>query len=175
VVGWTPGRTHVHSKVSSVLLAAYEELKRSAPGKVFVYGETGWKSGGLFKPHKTHQNGLSVDLMVPVLLQGESVPLPGSMLNRYGYGIEFDNEGKFGEYLIDFEALGELVYQIDRAAKTNDLAIARVIFDVALQHHLWATSRGSYLKQSVGFSKQAAWVRHDEHIHVDFAAPCDRM
>jgi penicillin-insensitive murein endopeptidase len=66
LLGWRLGRTYVHCKVAEVVLAAYEELSREYPAKVFVYGETGWASGGRFKPHKTHQNGLSVDFMVPV-------------------------------------------------------------------------------------------------------------
>jgi len=79
LLGWTLGRTYVHCKVAEVVLAAYEDLNRQHPNKVFVYGETGWASGGRFKPHKTHQNGLSVDFMVPVVdRSGRSVPLPTS-------------------------------------------------------------------------------------------------
>lgn len=84
------GRTYVHSSVHAVLVDAFQKLEVSAPGKVFVYRETGFSDGGPFKPHKTHQNGLSVDLMVPVLQAGESVPLPGNLLNRYGYDMGFD-------------------------------------------------------------------------------------
>ena len=61
------GRTYVHSDVHDVVLTAYTALEEAAPDKVFVYGETGKKSGGEFDPHKTHRNGLSVDFMVPVI------------------------------------------------------------------------------------------------------------
>src|ERR1043165_9057355 len=40
------GRTYVHARVAAVVSAAYEALQTSAPGKVFVYGESGWKEGG---------------------------------------------------------------------------------------------------------------------------------
>jgi penicillin-insensitive murein endopeptidase len=170
--GWTLGRTFVHGKVHAVLLAAFRTLETTAPDKVFVYGETGHKSGGVFKPHKTHRNGLSVDLMVPVLRDDESVPLPGSMFNRYGYDIEFDDDGRYEDYRIDFEALAELIHAIDNAAKAAGIGIARVIFEVPLQRHLWTTSRGAYLKRHVRFSTRAAWVRHDEHIHIDFDVRC---
>src|SRR5512143_887219 len=53
------GRNYVHSKVYETILDAYNKLKKDMPEKVFVYGETGWKNGGRFRPHKTHQNGLS--------------------------------------------------------------------------------------------------------------------
>jgi penicillin-insensitive murein DD-endopeptidase len=60
------GRTYVHSKVRDVVISSYEALEGSAPETIYVYGETGWPSGGRFRPHKTHQNGLSVDFMVPI-------------------------------------------------------------------------------------------------------------
>ena len=74
-----------------LIVEAYRELVRAAPTKRFVYGETGWKEGGRIRPHRTHQNGLSVDFMVPVLdKDGQSVPLPTNALNRFAYDIEFD-------------------------------------------------------------------------------------
>lgn len=173
--GWALGRTYVHSSVNQILIAAFASLEQTAPSKVFVYGETGWARGGSFKPHKTHRNGLSVDLMVPVLQAGKSVPLPGSVLNRFGYDIEFDNAGRYEDYQLDFEALAELIYQIHLAAKSRGVGVGRVIFEVPLQKHLWTTPRGTYLKRHVTFSTRPAWVRHDEHIHIDFDIPCGRM
>ncbi|MYN39650.1 hypothetical protein GTP55_09720 [Duganella sp. FT109W] len=74
-----------------------------AQGKTFVYGETGLAQGGPIRPHKTHQAGLSVDFMVPVLnAAGESVPLPGNVSNQFGYGIEFDQAGRFEDLRIDY-------------------------------------------------------------------------
>src|SRR5258706_1313475 len=55
----TLGRTYVHSKVLEVVVAAYTALEQSAPGKVFVYGETGWAYVGRIKPHRHHQSVLS--------------------------------------------------------------------------------------------------------------------
>jgi len=173
--GWSLGRTYVHSSVGEILVSALEALKQTAPGKVFVYGETGWEKGGRFKPHRTHQNGLSVDVMVPVVLNGKSVPIPGSALNRYGYDIEFNDQGEFGEYVIDFEALGELIYQVHVAAKARGVGISRVIFEVPLQKHLWLTGRGAYLQRNIAFSTKKAWVKHDDHIHIDFDIKCGRM
>ncbi len=172
VAGWGIGRAYVHSTVRQILLDAYAALESAAPGKVFVYGETGWPEGGRFKPHKTHQNGLSVDLMVPVLRDGRSVPLPTSWRNRYGYDIEFDRHGRFEDYRIDFEALAELIHQLQRAARAQGVGIRRVIFDVPLQSQLWSVARGPELRRDVRFSSVPAWVRHDEHIHVDFEIAC---
>lgn len=167
------GRTYVHSTVRDVVLGAYKNLAAAAPGKVFVFGETGWKSGGRIRPHRTHQNGLSVDFMVPVLDKaGRSVPLPTSALNRYGYDIEFDAAGRYEDLEIDFPAIAEHLYQLDAEARARGAGIARVIFDNAYLPRLLATPRGPYLQHNLRFMKGKPWVRHDEHYHVDFAVKC---
>jgi penicillin-insensitive murein endopeptidase len=167
------GRTYVHSRTKDVVLAAYRALEAATPGTVFVYGETGWKSGGRIRPHRTHQNGLSVDFMVPVVdASGKSVPLPTSPANRFGYDVEFDAAGRHAALTIDFPALAEHLYQLDVAARARHAGIALVIFERAYLPRLFATARGPYLKQNLKFMKGKPWVRHDEHYHVDFAVRC---
>ncbi|MRX10003.1 replication initiation protein [Pseudoduganella sp. FT25W] len=167
------GRTYVHSAVREVVVDAYRALEQSMPKTTFVYGETGFAEGGQMRPHKTHQAGLSVDLMVPVLnAAGASVPLPGNAANKFGYGIEFDNAGKFKDLRIDYEAMAEHLYQLSRAAESHKLGITRVIFDPLLTPQLFSTNRGAYLNQHLHFMKERSWIRHDEHYHVDFATPC---
>lgn len=167
------GRTYVHSKVAEIILVAYTALQESAPDKVFVYGETGWAGGGRIRPHRTHQNGLSVDFMVPVVdTKGKSVPLPTSLTNKYGYDIDFDVNAHYKGLTIDFEALAEHLYQLDLASKAKDNGIAFVIFDPPYLPRLFATQRGEYLKEHLKFMAGKAWVRHDEHYHVDFSLPC---
>ena len=171
-LGWALGRAYVHSQVRSLLLATYARLEQAAPAMTYVYGETGWGLGGRFPPHKTHQNGLSVDFMVPVTLDGRSVPLPTSLTNQFGYGIEFDDHGRWGPYRIDFEAIGEHLYQLSVEGGKQGVGIARVIFEVPLQRLLWQTRRGQYLREHLKFSTRRAWVRHDEHYHIDFRLVC---
>lgn len=169
------GRTFVHSKVHDVLVQAYKALEASAPGKIFVYGETGWPSGGQFKPHKTHQNGLSVDFITPVLKDGRSVPLPTSMGNRFGYDIEFNSKGHYDEYRIDYDALAAHLVELHKATRAQGIGIWRVIFDPKLQPYLFDTPHGEYLQRHLAFSTKPSWVRHDEHYHVDFIVDCKPM
>lgn len=175
VMGTTLGRNYVHSAVYETVLDAYTSLNVTAPEKRYVYGETGWATGGRFRPHKTHQNGLSVDFFVPVIdKNGKSVPLPTGIFNKLGYNIEFTNEGKFEEYTIDFDALSEHLLALKRAAKHHEIKIWRVIFDNDLQKKLFASDKGKLLKTKMRFSTKKPWVRHDEHYHVDFLVPCDK-
>ena len=169
----TAGRTHVHSKVAAILEVSYKALASSHPDIRYVYGETGWPSGGRFRPHRTHQNGLSVDFFVPVKNgSGKSVPLPTKLSDKFGYDVEFNHEAKYGEYTIDFQALAEHLYQLNIAAKAAGSGLALVIFDTQYLPRLFATKRGTYLKENLPFMKGKPWVRHDEHYHVDFAVPC---
>lgn len=167
------GRTHVHAAVAEVLAASYAALQKTSPSVTYVYGETGWPAGGRFRPHRTHQNGLSVDFFVPVRdAKAKSVPLPTGLSNRWGYDIEFDGQARYGEYSIDFPALAEHLYQLDLAAKARGVGLSLVIFETSYLPKLFATPRGAYLQQNLPFMKGKPWVRHDEHYHVDFAVPC---
>lgn len=166
------GRNHVHSEVSAIILDAYAKLEHAAPGAQYVYGETGNEHGGRFRPHRTHQNGLSVDFFVPVRRQdGHPARLPTPATQRFGYDIEFDRKARYGDYSIDFVAMAEHLYQLDQAARARGRGIALVIFDTAYLPRLFATARGAQLKK-LNFMKGKPWVRHDEHYHVDFAIAC---
>jgi len=169
------GRTYVHSKVREIVLAAYQKLESERPNKVYKYAETGFKEGGRFRPHKTHQNGLSVDFMVPVVNEeGESVHLPTHYFNKLGYSIEFDSAGKYDEYKIDYKALAAHIVSLHKAARERGVDLWRIIFDPKLQPYIISTKYGKYLKKHIQFSKKKSWVRHDEHYHVDFEIPCKK-
>jgi penicillin-insensitive murein endopeptidase len=173
-LGQLLGRTYVHCTVAAIVSDAYVAMARDLPGRHFVYGETGLASGGQFKPHKTHQNGLSVDFFVPVLdKKGRSVPIPTHALNRWGYDIEFDGEGRHEQYRIDFEAMASHILALKNAARDHGVGIWRVIFDPQLQPHLRRTKVWPDLAGEVQFSTRRSWVRHDEHYHVDFSVPCE--
>lgn len=169
------GRTYVHSGVKSIIVGAYQILENEQPSKVFKYAETGFKNGGQFRPHKTHQNGLSVDFMTPVVNSaGKSVHLPTHSKNRWGYDIEFNQRGTYQGLSIDYHAMAAHIVALHQQAKQTGYDIWRVIFDPTLQPHLFTTQYGEYLKKNIKFSKKRSWVRHDEHYHVDFLIPCKK-
>lgn len=171
-VGWLAGRTFVHSAVHGVVLEAYARLASSHPEYEFVYAETGFASGGSFEPHRTHQNGLSIDFMVPVRdASGSIVELPTSALRKFGYDLEFDDSGTLAELRIDFEAIALHLAELKRSAASRRVRIARVIFDPKLRSHLIRTRAWADI-EDLPFMIKPAWIRHDEHYHVDFDVPC---
>lgn len=160
-LGAEMGRTYVHSLVRQVVLDAYAGLEKTAPGKTYVYGETGFAHGGAISPHRSHQNGLAVDFMVPVLDDdNRSVPLPSSPMNKFGYGLEFDNQGRIPGFRIDFDAMAEHLYQVSAAAHRHGVTIERIIFDPPLMNKLFSSgARGAELRH-LPFMMVRPWIRH---------------
>jgi penicillin-insensitive murein endopeptidase len=172
-VGVALGRTYVHHQVFTILLAAYADLAENHPELQFVYGETGWQNGGRFRPHRTHQRGTSVDLMVPVRRRnGDAIDvLPTSVFNGWGYRIDFDDNGVWEEYRIDWEAYAVYLAAISRAARQLGSGIEKLIIYPKYRMHLEKTRAWSQIA-GLPFSRKEAWVRHDEHMHLDFAIKC---
>jgi len=169
-------RTYVHSRVKKIVISAYKDLASSRPGSLYKYAETGFAGGGKFDPHKTHQNGLSVDFMVPVIDENNvGIYFPTTKANRYGYDIEFNKHGHYKNYRIDFEALAAHIVSLDKAAKDNGIHLWRVLFSPDLQDNLYQTSYGKYLRKNIIIPAKRSWVRHDEHYHVDFAIKCKKL
>jgi penicillin-insensitive murein DD-endopeptidase len=174
-LGAALGRNAVHSTVRDIITEAYRTAERTAPRVVFVYGETGWPSGGRLRPHRTHQNGLSTDFMVPVRdIDGDPLPFPAWPWNRFGYGVEFDSTGRSGRVRIDYDAIAAHLVALDRAARRHGSAIELVILAPELERALKAHPRRRALVERMPFMRGRPWVRHDEHYHVDFANPSPR-
>jgi penicillin-insensitive murein endopeptidase len=173
--GVMAGRSYVHCTVREIVAAAYADVARQRPDVRFVYGESGFAGGGPFAPHKTHQNGLSIDFFVPVRDRaGRSVPLPTSAANRWGYDLELDARGRLGDLTIDFDAMAAHLLALHRAAAERHARIARVYFDTELQRLLRGTKAWPQLARAVPFSTRQGWWKHDEHYHVDFDLPCEK-
>jgi penicillin-insensitive murein endopeptidase len=103
---------------------------------------------------------------------GKVSQLSISPLNLFGYATQFDRDGRSGSNTIDFEAMALHLLALERASRAHGIGIRRVIFDVNLQPKLASTGSGREVLRRFAFNKQQAWVRHDEHYHVDFRVSC---
>jgi len=170
-LGAALGRQYVHAAVRDAVEAACAASAGREPRRTFVLGETGWPDGGRLRPHRTHQNGLSVDVFMP-LIDGSRAPTVPSTWpwNKLGYGLELDAEGRLGDLRIDFEALAAFLRDLQAEAAFRGLAVQKVIIAPEYVPLLLATPSGRQLgKLADVLSRGPAWVRHDEHFHVDFA------
>src|SRR5690554_1656972 len=154
-----------------MMLDAYATLADERPATRFTFGETAWcAGGGPLRPHRTHQNGLAVDFMVPVLdADGHPAHFPAWPWTKFGYAVEFDARGQSDNFQIDFDAIAAHLLALDAATRTHGLKIERVILAPELRAMLFNAERGQEVRKRITFMKGKAWVRHDEHYHVDFA------
>ncbi len=162
-------RTYAREPVIKTVVAAYGAMADSHRETRFLYGEIGFPDGGRFRPHRTHREGLSVDFMVPL---GDGKVMKTNALNRYGYDAEFSREqgaGKDGN--IDFNALAAFISALEKQAKIHGGKIRRIFFAPDLQPRLLEQAPDNV--RAIRFNKKQSWVRHDDHIHVDFEFPCD--
>ncbi len=170
VLGSAVGRQYVDGRVRDTLLASFSGRSRAEGGRRFVMGETGWPSGGRFRPHRSHQNGMAVDVFMPVQTRsGEAATLATWPWNKFGYGLEFDERGEMGDLRIQFESVAAFLLEVDAQAHQRGLRIGRVIIAPEFVPLLLETPSGHRLGAlSDRLTRKPVWVRHDEHFHIDF-------
>ncbi|WP_437996935.1 penicillin-insensitive murein endopeptidase [Sorangium sp. So ce185] len=170
-LGASLGRQYVHGAVRDALLEAFAAVSAARPGRRFVVGETGHRQGGAFWPHRTHQNGLSVDIFVPLRdAAGRPADVATYPWNQLGYGLEFDAQGRRGDLAIDFDDLARLLSALDEEARPRKLRIERIILAPEYVPLLLASPAGRALGPLSGaILRRQVWWRHDEHAHIEFA------
>ena len=168
------GRAFVTDKVLKTILAAYSKLEELVPNRHFYIMETANKTGGKLAPHRTHQNGLSVDFMMPLIK--ENKPYYGlDNLGTRHYLLSFNNKGEYGNdttVKVDFNLIAQHILLLNEAAEKVGLKVKKVIIKIEYKDALFATEYGKKLKGSgiyivKGLSKLINAL-HDEHYHIDF-------
>jgi penicillin-insensitive murein endopeptidase len=165
---------YVHSKVYRTLLAAYKTCELTSPNTFYHLMECSYRNGGRMWFHWTHQNGVSVDFMVPTK-NGKAKTILSNYIGLLHYLLKFSPDGKFSlnrNTEIDFEAMAQHLIALDDAAKVNGLRIRKVLFHTDLHDELFNTAGGQeLLKHNLRFIPHLDNLVnrfHDDHYHVDF-------
>jgi len=181
-ISYLKGNCFVHDKVKQSLLDAYKICETTCPGVEFYTGEGSMRKGGpyIFN-HRTHQNGLSVDLLLNY--KKDNAPYdPVGLFNAYGYGLNTDDKGFINESVpidwyaahtqLDFETNARFLLALDDACKKNGIRIRIVILKTTLKPSLFATPSGKQLlARKIRFAHTLTPLlnqAHDDHFHVDF-------
>lgn len=168
------GHEFMSDKMAQTLVASYKELETTAPGRIFRYMESGVQNGGPIPGHRTHQNGRSVDLMVP--LMKDSLPFYKlDVIGGWHYALEFDDKGRWKQdssVVIDFNLLGLQILSLEKQARKLGMHVKKVILMLELKDEFYATpagkkvrNKGIYLAMNL---PPATNKQHDDHFHVDF-------
>jgi len=168
------GRAFTSDKVKQSMLDSYRELEEQVPGRQFYVMECSNEHGGKIFPHRTHQNGLSVDFMMP-LLQDKKPYYGLDTIGADHYWLEFDNAGRYSKdqtISIDFNLVAQHILELEKQARKNGLKISKVIIKTELKDELFATAFGQQLQTSGIYVVKSLTPLinglHDDHYHIDF-------
>ncbi|SFT40758.1 penicillin-insensitive murein endopeptidase [Lishizhenia tianjinensis] len=169
-------RAFTHSDIRDIVLNTYANLDVIYPGRIFSIMEASNKKGGKMDPHRTHQNGMSVDFMFPKLKNG----VPYHHLDTLGflhYLLDFDENGRYTKdttISIDFETSTHHIYLLALEAEKLNYAIEKVLIYTEYKDELFRTTYGKKLKQKGIYFAQYLTPKinnlHDDHYHIDFKA-----
>lgn len=168
-------RKYVHNDVAKTLIATYKALEQEYPKYVWRYMECTKKKGGKLKGHRTHQNGLSVDFMSPMLTKKGNKTFLLNKMGLWHYLLKFNEKGDWSfnkNISIDFNMMANHIIHLQRNALKNKLRIKKVILKINLKDDLFATSYGKELKRlPIYFVQKLSYKineQHDDHYHIDF-------
>lgn len=173
-ISYLEGHAFMSDKMLNTLLASYKELEQSVHGRQFSCMESGLRNGGPIPGHRTHQCGLSVDLMAPLVK--DSLPYYGlDAMGGWHYGLQFDDRGRLMQdstITIDFNLIALQILSLDKQARKNGMHVKKVILKLELKDDFYKTpagkkvrSKGIYLAMNL---PPAVNNQHDDHFHVDF-------
>jgi len=168
------GRAFLNDKVLASLQQGFKALAMMKDGLSYRVMECSHQKGGKLAPHRTHQNGTSVDLMMPKVKNAK----PYTDLDDLGsahYFLNFTNQGKLdtdSSVQIDFEAVASMIMSMDKGARLFGYKVRKVIIKIEYKESLFAGPVGQKLKSSGIYIVKSLGPRvnafHDEHIHLDF-------
>lgn len=169
-------RSSVHEKVRAVTLNAYRDLNKRFPAQQWGIMECSRPHGGKMKPHRTHQNGTSIDFMTPLKsIKSNKQYRWKAHLGVWHYLLTFDQDGylnKRKKVKIDFDMIAHHILTLNKEAKKKGMKIKKVIFKINLKDDLFKSEIGKKLKASgIYFAKYLTPMAdnvHDDHYHIDF-------
>ena len=173
-ISYINDRAFLNEKVLNTTLQTYDELYRLVPTEHFTIMECSNKNGGKIYPHKTHQNGLSIDFMTPLLKDGKAYYNLDSLGGQH-YLLDFDNQGFYSKdksIQINFDLIALHLITLHKNASKNNVKISKVILKIELKDELFNSKYGEELRSTgIYFAQSLSPLinqLHDDHYHVDF-------
>jgi penicillin-insensitive murein endopeptidase len=168
------GRAFTHHLVAQTVINTFKTFESNGEKRKFSIMEFYNEHGGKMFPHRTHQNGMSVDMMMPLMKDGA----PYYDLDDLGamhYLLEFNKEGQYindTAISIDFEMVANEINQMRIEAEKLGLKITKVIFNTDLRDELFNTTQGKLFASNGPYVtrnlERVINELHDDHFHVDF-------
>ena len=171
---YVQNRAFLNDKVKKSVLETYAVLNIEVPNRHFTIMECSNKHGGKIFPHRTHQNGLSIDFMVPLIKNNQAYYHLDTLGGQH-YLLDFDEKGRYSEdknVSIDFDLIAKHLLILNEQVSKNKLKINKVILKIELKDELFASKYGQELQKSGIYFAQSLTPMinslHDDHYHIDF-------
>lgn len=168
------GRCYVHSDIYQIIIDSYKDLNKVYPDYAFKIMECSKRKGGRPFPHKTHQNGTSIDFMTPLKKENKTICFYDK-IGMWRYLMEFDTNGKAlinEDIEIDFDKIAKHILTLEKTARQNGYRIKKVILETNLKDEIYNSKHGEELKKSkiyfVRSLPKSIDKLHDDHYHIDF-------
>lgn len=169
------GRAFTHSTTKEIILNTYSRLNKELPERFFYLMELSHEHGGKIAPHRTHQNGTSVDFMMPKTSNGK-IFYGLDTIGIDHYLLDFNNSGICNsdpEVSVDFNLIARHILYLDEEARKLGYKISKVIIKLEYKDDLYQTEYGKKIKErNIYFARNLSPLinkLHDDHFHVDFA------
>jgi hypothetical protein len=180
-------RTFVTKSVHQILTQTFASLAEE--NIHLVYGEGSWGGPNATQsllPHRTHNNGLYLDIFLPLRDENDQpILFPNTEHNVFGYAVNFtatgQGEAPHTQYHIDWPALITVFSTLCEYGgdKINKVLIAEDFIPTLQSPKLknqWAQIDPQCRQKlhPIGpltpytFANQTLIVDHDDHIHVEF-------
>ncbi|MGY6649512.1 penicillin-insensitive murein endopeptidase [Wenyingzhuangia sp. IMCC45574] len=168
-------RAWVHSKVYDITTSAYNQLYKLDKEKRFLLMECSRESGGRMWPHRTHQNGTSIDFGVPLIDNEGKERYLHHYYGVFHYLMKFDSKGRCTwnkNIKIDFETMAQHILLLDKEARKQGMYVKKVILKINLKDDFYKTKSGKKVKAKgiylARYLTKTIDNLHDDHYHVDF-------
>jgi penicillin-insensitive murein endopeptidase len=165
---------YVNDRVYQTIIEAYHACESTCAEQKFWLMECTRKHGGRMLLHWTHQNGTSVDFMVPTK-RGQKRDVLSDHIGLFHYLLPFNERGQFKlspKTEIDFVTMGIHILALDDACRKNGLRIRKILFNTNMLDELLNTPAGREIQERDIFIPRRLndFINkyHDDHYHVDF-------
>ena len=138
------GRCYVHSSIHDIVINSYEEISKTYPDYTFKIMECSKRKGGRPFPHKTHQNGTSIDFMTPLKI-GNKATKRYDWIGMWRYLMKFDSNGKARinkKIEIDFDKMAYHILVLERESRKQGYRIKKVILETNLKDEIYSSKYG---------------------------------
>lgn len=137
-------------EMSQAIIASAKYFKEKYNRRLFV-ANTSLKNGGVSRPHKSHQNGIDVDIAYPSIAANVKFPVVATMKPRRFYSQNYSTEKTF--------------YLFKNLFSNNQIKVDRIFIDDFIKNDLCAYAKKQ--GETIGPDRELVKQMFENLQHID--------